>query len=126
MLFIAILKVILPYLSLILIPIFWGMSDGRRILNPDKYAVEWHRYKWIVHLLIGLLIYSFMGWKVSICFGVWYWITFDIFVNIARELPFTTIGTTAFLDRIFPNFWVQFSIKLLLLIVSIYLLWHFY
>lgn len=122
MLFIAVIKVILPYLSLILIPIFWGMSDGRRILNPVKYTEEWHRYKWIVHLLIGLLIYSFMGWKVSICFGVWYWITFDIFVNIARELPFTTIGKTAFLDKIFPNFWIQFSLKIILLIIAIWLL----
>lgn len=119
MLFVAILKAILPYLSLFLIPIFWGMSDGRRILNPDKYAVEWHRYKWIVHLLIWLLIYSFIGWKVSICFGVWYWITFDIFVNIARELPFTTIGKTAFLDRIFPNFYLQIYVKITLLIISI-------
>ena len=122
MLFYAIIKLILPYLSMLLIPIFWAMSDGRRILNPDKYAVEWHRYKWIVHLLIGLLIYSFMGWKVSICFGVWYWIVFDIFVNIARELPFTTIGKTAFLDKIFPNFWIQFSLKIILLIIAIWLL----
>jgi len=122
MLFIAVIKVILPYLSLILIPIFWGMSDGRRILNPDKYAVEWHRYKWIVHILIGLLVYSYMGLKVAFCFGVWYWIVFDIFVNIARELPFTTIGKTAFLDKIFPNFWIQFSLKIILLIIAIWLL----
>ncbi|GEM_PF-4680728 len=122
MLFIAILKVVLPFLSLFLIPIFWGMSDGRRILNPVKYTEQWHRYKWIVHVLIGLLVYSYMGWKVALCFGVWYWIVFDIFVNIARELPFTTIGTTAFLDRIFPNFWVQFFIKIILLIIAIWLL----
>lgn len=50
MLLLAIIKLIIPYLSLILIPIFWGMSDGRRNLNPIKYSVIWHKYKWIVHI----------------------------------------------------------------------------
>lgn len=119
MLFAIILKVILPYICLALIPIFWGLSDGYRIKDAIKYTKKWHRYKWIVHVLIGILVASFMSIKISIIFAIFYWIVFDIAVNFARELPILTIGTINFLDKYFKTGLQQLVVKLVLLIGSI-------
>ncbi len=111
----ALIKFLLFPISLILIPIFWGISDGYRILNPIKYSKQWHTNKAIVQFLIGIIVASYSDIKTSLLFAIWFWIVFDIAVSKTRGVPFTHIGKTAFLDRIFPNFWVQFIVKIILL-----------
>ena len=115
MLFVVIIKLILPYLCLILIPIFWGISDAYRILDPVKHTNKWHKYKGIVQVLIGVLIYCYSSLGLALLFAIYFWIIFDMVEAYTRGLVFDHIGRTAFLDRIFPNFWVQFIVKIILL-----------
>lgn len=115
MLIIAIIKLILSYLSLILIPIFWGISDGYRILDPVKYSSIWHRYKGFVQGLIGVIVACNYSLGLALLFAVYFWIVFDMSEAFTRRVSFNHIGSTAFLDKIFPNFWIQFVFKIVLL-----------
>ena len=127
MLFYAIIKLILPYLCLILIPIFWGISDGYRILNPVKYTVLWHKYKGFVQGSIGVIIACNYSLGLALLFAIYFWIVFDMVESFTRGASFT-IGKTALLDRIFPNFWIQFIVKIILLALAAfnYFVWDIF
>ena len=118
MLFIAIIKLILPYLSMLLIPIFWGMSDGYRILDTVKYTTLWHKYKGFVQVLIGVIIACNYSLGLALLFAIYFWVVFDMTEAFTRGVAFNHIGSTAFLDKIFPNFWVQFIVKIVLLALT--------
>ena len=118
MLFYAIIKLILPYLCLILIPIFWGISDGYRILDPVKFNTLWHRYKGFVQGSIGVIIACNYSIGLALLFAIYFWIVFDMVEAFTRGVAFYHIGQTAFLDKIFPNFWIQFLIKIILLALT--------
>ena len=115
MLFIAIIKLILPYLCLILIPIFWGISDGYWILDPIKYSTKWHNYKGFVQVLIGLIVVCNYSLGLALLFAIYFWIVFDMVEAFTRGIKFEHIGKSAFLDKIFSSFWLQFIVKIILL-----------
>lgn len=115
MLFYAIIKLILPYLCLILIPIFWGISDGYRILDPIKYSTKWHNYKGFVQVLIGLIVACNYSLGLALLFAIYFWIIFDISEAFTRGIKFEHIGKSAFFDKIFSSFWLQFIVKIILL-----------
>ena len=114
MLFYAIIKLILPYLCLILIPIFWGISDGYRILDPVKFDTLWHRYKGFVQGSIGVIVACNYSLGLALLFAIYFWIVFDIVEAFTRGIKFEHIGKSAFLDRIFPGFLGQFLVKIIL------------
>ena len=118
MLFYAIIKLILPYLCLILIPIFWGISDGYRILDPVKYDTLWHRYKGFVQGSIGVIVACNYSLGLALLFAIYFWIIFDISEAFTRGIKFEHIGKSAFLDKIFSSFWLQFIVKIILLALS--------
>ena len=115
MLFVVIIKLILPYLCLILIPVFWGISDGYRILDPIKYSTLWHRYKGFVQLLIGVIVACDYSLGLALLFAIYFWIVFDMSEAFTRGIKFEHIGKSAFFDKIFPSFWSQFIVKTILL-----------
>lgn len=115
---IILIKKLLVYICLFLIPVFWGLSDGYRIVDPTKYSKLWHRTKGIVQGLIGGIIWGYSSFSLAFLFAVYFWIVFDILVNYIRKLPLTYLGKTAFLDRIFPTFQIQLIVKILLLVVA--------
>ena len=115
MLFYAIIKLILPYLCLILIPIFWGISDGYRILDPIKYSTKWHNHKGFVQVLIGLIVVCNYSLGLALLFAIYFWIVFDMVEAFTRGIKFEHIGKSAFLDKIFSSFWLQFIVKIILL-----------
>ncbi len=118
MLFVVIIKLILPYLCLILIPIFWGISDGYRILDPVKYSMKWHKYKGFVQILIGVLVYCYSSLGLALLFAIYFWIVFDIVEAFTRGVSFQHIGKSALLDKLFTSFWSQFVVKIILLALS--------
>ena len=115
MLFYAIIKLILPYLCLILIPIFWGISDGYRILDPIKYSTKWHNYKGFVQVLIGLIVACNYSLGLALLFAIYFWIVFDMIEAVTRGISFQHLGKSALLDKIFSSFWLQFIVKIILL-----------
>ena len=128
MLIVAIIKLILPYLSLILIPIFWGISDGYRILDPVKYSSIWHKYKGFVQGLIGVIVACNYSLGLALLFAIYFWIVFDIVEAFTRGVSFQHIGKSASLDKLFTSFWSQFIVKIILLaLVSFnYFVWDIF
>ena len=128
MLFIAIIKLILPYLCLILIPIFWGISDGYRILDPIKYSTKWHNYKGFVQVLIGLIVACNYSLGLALLFAIYFWIVFDMIEAVTRGISFQHLGKSALLDKLFTSFWSQFIVKIILLaLVSFnYFVWDIF
>lgn len=113
---------ILFIIALLSIPLFWGLSDGYRIKNPELYSGSWHKYKYIVHVMIGILIYTNTNLLISLWFSIYFWLVFDICVNLARGLPLLTKGTINFFDKLFPTEKSQLITKIILLgIISILL-----
>ena len=128
MLFYAIIKLILPYLCLILIPIFWGISDGYRILDPIKYSTKWHNYKGFVQVLIGLIVACNYSLGLALLFAIYFWIVFDMVEAVTRGISFQHLGKSALLDKLFTSFWSQFIVKIILLaLVSFnYFVWDIF
>lgn len=128
MLFYAIIKLILPYLCLILIPIFWGISDGYRILDPIKYSTKWHNYKGFVQVLIGLIVACNYSLGLALLFAIYFWIVFDMVEAFTRGISFQHLGKSALLDKLFTSFWSQFIVKIILLaLVSFnYFVWDIF
>ena len=118
MLFIAIIKLILPYLAMILIPIFWGMSDGYRILDTIKYTTLWHKYKGFVQVLIGVIIACNYSFGLALLFAIYFWVVFDMVEAFTRGVSFQHLGKSALLDKLFTSFWSQFIVKIILLALS--------
>ena len=128
MLFYAIIKLILPYLCLILIPIFWGISDGYRILDPVKYTTLWHKYKGFVQVLIGVIVACNYSLGLALLFAIYFWIVFDMIEAVTRGISFQHLGKSALLDKLFTSFWSQFIVKIILLaLVSFnYFVWDIF
>lgn len=128
MLFVAVIKLILPYLCLILIPIFWGISDGYRILDPVKYTTLWHKYKGFVQILIGVIIACNYSLGLALLFAIYFWIVFDMVEAFTRGISFQHLGKSALLDKLFTSFWSQFIVKIILLaLVSFnYFVWDIF
>lgn len=107
-------------IAILSIPIFWGLSDGYRIKNPELYAETWHKFKYVVHIMIGILVYVNTNFLIAFWFSIYFWLIFDICVNLARGLPLLTKGTINFFDRLFPTEKSQLITKIIsLLVISI-------
>ena len=115
-------------MSLILIPIFWGISDGYRILDPIKYSTKWHNYKGFVQVLIGLIVACNYSLGLALLFAIYFWIVFDMVEAVTRGISFQHLGKSALLDKLFTSFWSQFIVKIILLaLVSFnYFVWDIF
>lgn len=118
MIFYAIVKLILPYLCLILIPIFWGISDGYRILDPVKYSKIWHKHKGFVQGSIGVIVACNYSLGLALLFAIYFWVVFDMVEAFTRGVSFQHLGKSALLDKLFTSFWSQFIVKIILLALS--------
>jgi len=114
----------------------YGSTPHYKVLC-DK-SLKWNKHKhmidaWIKAMVVGMLSYAFMsathtGWdlviwiaKYALLGGSVRWLWFDSMWNIIHKHSFWYRGTVAATDTIKIPDWIYFSLKFILLIISIIL-----
>ena len=101
---------------ILLVGILLAIYNGQFLSHR---SVGWHRTGFIIRLLLGLVLYPnllYMMIYLNIA-----WALYDIIINMYLKVPWYYIGKTAWIDKTIPH-WVNWALKSLILIVTIYLL----
>lgn len=102
----------------------WQQAKTNKERN--KYSRNWHALDALEKTLVGgfVIILTFgvclLSIKLLALFLILRWCFFDIMLNAFRGLPVFYVGKTSFLDKIFKVSYIQFFVKLVLLISVIY------
>jgi len=94
-------------------------QDVWKIVEQVNLNQLWHILKGGYQLCFFGLV-ALQDFRLSLLGCVVFWIVHDIFTNLGLCVKWNYLGTTAYLDRKFKKWWIQYIVKFSLLILFIY------
>lgn len=98
----------------------WKFRMNKKIIHSANFLI-----RFVIASFNAALFYEFNPdlsievFGLILLQGAAFWILFDPLFNIGIGIGWDYLGQTAYLDRIFPSFWVQLVTKLVFLVLVI-------